>query len=87
MKLTVGTLLAIITLIGSILIGGSNFGSLRADATNNAINIIETKMELIRLKDNTREELRSTKVILANMSKKMAVIIEVLKRVEKRIDE
>lgn len=30
MKLSIGTLLALITLIGSILIGGANFGEVRA---------------------------------------------------------
>ncbi len=30
MKLSIGTLLALVTLIGSILIGGANFGEVRA---------------------------------------------------------
>jgi len=33
MKLSIGTLLALVTLIGSILIGGANFGEVRATVT------------------------------------------------------
>lgn len=46
MKITVGSVLAIVTLIGTILIGGANFGELRSATKTNAQSILEYRMDL-----------------------------------------
>ena len=46
MKLTVGTALAIITIIGTIMVGGSNFGELRAITATNKQTILEYRLDL-----------------------------------------
>jgi hypothetical protein len=58
MKLSVGTVLAIVTLIGTILIGGANFGELRSATKTNSHTILEYRMDLERSALELRTEAR-----------------------------
>jgi len=68
MKLTVGAVLGIDTIVGSILIGGSNFGELRSATKTNAQAILEHRLNLetqtIALRKESMENMR----IVAKMS-------------------
>ena len=57
MKLSVGTLLAIVTLIGSILIGGANFGELRSQTRTNKSYNIESRIMLENRTNAVRSEM------------------------------
>lgn len=49
MKLSIGTLLAIVTLIGSILIGGANFGEVRGSVNEHGkrIDSVENRVKTV----------------------------------------
>ena len=67
MRLSVGTLLALITLIGAILIGGANFGAVRAI-------VEEQKLRINRLEEqykNLNQYIRKNNTMLAGLAKDM----------------
>ena len=83
MKITIGTLLTIITLIGSLLIGGIHFGGLLADTTYNTVRIQEQENKLIVVTENIRIYQENTAESIAMIERQVAVLIEIMKRVEK----
>ena len=68
MKLTVGTMLGILTIVGSILIGGSNFGELRSATRTNAKAILEHRIHLEALAVALRKENMENMRTVAKMS-------------------
>lgn len=86
MKITVGVLLSIATLVGTILVGGANFGELRSATKTNAQSIQEYRFELeskaveIR-RENTERAIELRKESMENMRivAKMSADIEWIK--------
>lgn len=68
MKLTVGSVLAIVTLVATILIGGSNFGELRSATKTNAQTILEYRLNMETQAVNLRSESMENMRIVAKMS-------------------
>jgi len=72
MKITVGLVLSIVTIIGTILIGGANFGELRSATKTNAEKIqeyrydLESKFVQVRM-ENERRSLELRKESMENM--------------------
>ena len=67
MKLSIGTLLALVTLIGSILIGGANFGEVRAT-------VEEQKVRMSRLEEQFTgidQYIRDNNAMLARLANDM----------------
>jgi len=67
-KLTVGAMLGILTIVGSILIGGSNFGELRSATRTNAKAILEHRIHLESLAIALRKENMENMRTVAKMS-------------------
>ena len=67
MKLSIGTLLALVTLIGSILIGGANFGEVRAtvEEQDKRMNQIEDRFT------NIETYIRDNNAMLARLANDM----------------
>lgn len=87
MKITIGSILSLITLIGSILIGGIHFGGLKANVSNNSLNIVEHTKELNRVENEMIASNIETKGLISKMHEDIAVIVVILNRVEKRMDK
>ena len=86
MKLTLGMVLTGITIIGTLLIGGSNFGELRSRTKSNSDKIQEYRYELeqrtseIRLENDRRaNELREESMENMRVVTKISTDIEWIK--------
>lgn len=86
MKITVGLVLSILTIVGTLLIGGANFGELRSATRINAQAILEARMELdkqnaqIRNENDSRAiELRKESMENMRIVAKMSADIEWIK--------
>jgi len=86
MKVTVGLVLSIVTLVGTLLIGGANFGELRSATKNNAMAIQEYRYDLekqftqIRMENDVRAvELRKESMENMRVVAKMSADIEWIK--------
>jgi hypothetical protein len=64
MRLTVGTLLAIVTLIGSILLGGAQFGDLRSSTKANQNSIFESRVLNKEVAKDIRYEMKESNLEL-----------------------
>ena len=80
MKMSVGSILALVTLIGTILVGGSNFGELRAMTNNNTLKIQEQRMRMEETAIELRRESLENMRVVAKMSADIEWIKETLRR-------
>jgi len=87
MKLTVGTILAIVTLIGSILIGGANFGELRALTNGNSEKILEQRLRMQQTAIEIRRESMENMRVVAKMSTDIDWIKESIRRQFNVVDD
>lgn len=91
MKITVGMAVSIITIVGTLLIAGANFGDLRSATKSNSEKIMEYRYELeqrtvaIR-EDNDRRAIELRKESMENMRivAKMSADIEWIKGTMRR---
>lgn len=86
MRFTIGSCLAIVTIIGSILIGGSTFGDLRATTETNTKTLMENRLELREMATGYEKDYRYTHEILSTIASELSVLNEVLRRLEKKLD-
>lgn len=77
--------LSLITIIGSLLLGGSNFGSMRAVASINSLNIIDNRENIEQIELSMYRCQMEAKDMLAELNTEMAVVIVILERIEERM--
>ena len=78
MNISIPLLLAIVTLIGSILIGGSNFGDLRTQTRINSEAVVLNRERIIQLDLRLRSELLKSMEDVATMKSDLRWIKELL---------
>ena len=67
MKLSIGTLLALVTLIGSILIGGANFGEVRGTVTSHTQRLCAVEDRIKTVEDHIIEMNKRSVEIATNL--------------------
>ena len=75
MKLSVGSLLATITLIGSILIGGANFGELRSQTASNKSYNIDSRVMFENRSVAIRNEMSTLSASLRSENMEMLKLV------------
>ena len=77
MKFSMGALLALVTIIGSILIGGANFGEVRGRMTEHASRIDSIEKRIEGLEENTFDMNKRTVQILTDLEWIKITLLEI----------